>query len=170
MVLKSSRIFRVVSIGDSLRNSKYIKWYVRFDCLDELSVVMCSNSSLEILLYSEILNILQNKREQRNSWNSLESNPKTMLCGSFHAISCNSWWLWMSNSDRQQVPPSLTFASPWAKPISTMDQELLLCFYVSKVHMCSKQEVSSRLKQTILTSNLLITFNYGAFGLHSGLK
>jgi hypothetical protein len=33
-----------------------------------------------------------------------------------------------------------------------------------------KQEISSRLKQIILTSNLPITFNYGAFGLHLGLE
>jgi hypothetical protein len=33
-----------------------------------------------------------------------------------------------------------------------------------------KQEFSSELKQTILTSNLLITLNYGAFGLHLGLE
>jgi hypothetical protein len=101
--------------------------------------MMCSNSSLEVLLYSEILNILQNKWEQHNLWNSLESNPTTILCGSFHAISCNSWWLIMSISDRQQVPPSLTFASPWAKPISTMDQELLQCFHASKVPMRSNK-------------------------------
>jgi hypothetical protein len=97
----SSRIHR----GLSLRNSKYSEWYVRFDRLDELFAMMCSNSSLEVLLYSEILNILQNKWEQHNSWNSLESNPTTMLCGSFHAISYNSWWLIMSISDRQQTPP-----------------------------------------------------------------
>jgi hypothetical protein len=140
MVLKSSRIFRVISIrGLSLWNSKYSEWYVRFDCLNELFAMMCSNSSLEILLYSEILNILQNKWEQHNSWNSLESDPTTMLCGSFPSFSCNSWWLKMSISDHQQVPPSLTFASPWAKPISTMDQELLQCFHVSKVHMRSNK-------------------------------
>jgi hypothetical protein len=33
-----------------------------------------------------------------------------------------------------------------------------------------KQEFSSKLKQTILTSNLPITFYYGAFGLHLGLE
>jgi hypothetical protein len=33
-----------------------------------------------------------------------------------------------------------------------------------------KQEFSSRLEQTILTSNLPITFKYGAFGLHLGLE
>jgi hypothetical protein len=33
-----------------------------------------------------------------------------------------------------------------------------------------KQEFSSGLKQTILTSNLPITFSYGAFGLHLGLE
>ena len=37
-------------------------------------------------------------------------------------------------SDR---PPSLSFASPWAKVNSAMDQELLQCFHTSKVHMCS---------------------------------
>jgi hypothetical protein len=133
--------------------------------------MVCSVSSLEIFLYGEILNILQNKWEQHNSWNSLESNPTTMLCGSFHAISCNSWWLWMSNSDRQQVPPSLTFASPWAKLISTMDQELLQCFYALKVYMCSKQEFSCGLEQTILTFRLTrITFNHGAFSLYLGLE
>jgi hypothetical protein len=63
--------------------------------------MVCSVSSLEILLCVEILNILQNKWEQHNSWNSLESNPTTLLCGSFHAISCNRWWLIMSISDRQ---------------------------------------------------------------------
>jgi hypothetical protein len=33
-----------------------------------------------------------------------------------------------------------------------------------------KQEFSFELKQTILTSNLPVTFNYGVFGLHSSLK
>jgi hypothetical protein len=33
-----------------------------------------------------------------------------------------------------------------------------------------KQEISSRLNQTILTSNLPVTFNYGAVSLHLGLK
>jgi hypothetical protein len=33
-----------------------------------------------------------------------------------------------------------------------------------------KQEFFSRLGQTILTSKLPITFNYGAFGLHLGLE
>jgi hypothetical protein len=33
-----------------------------------------------------------------------------------------------------------------------------------------KQEFSSVLEQIILTSNLPITFNYGAFGLHLGLE
>jgi hypothetical protein len=33
-----------------------------------------------------------------------------------------------------------------------------------------KQEFSSGLGQTILTSNLPITFNYGAFDLHLGLE
>jgi len=33
-----------------------------------------------------------------------------------------------------------------------------------------KQDFSSRLEQTILTSNLPITFNYGDFGLHLGLE
>jgi hypothetical protein len=116
-----SRIHRRLS----LRCSKYSKWYVRFDRLNELFAMVCSVSSLEILLCGEILNILQNKWEQHNSWSTLESSPTTMLYGLFHTISCNSWWLIMSISDHQQVSPSLTFASPSAKPISTMDQELL---------------------------------------------
>jgi hypothetical protein len=33
-----------------------------------------------------------------------------------------------------------------------------------------KQEFSSGLERTIPTSNLHITFNYGAFGLHLGLE
>ena len=45
----------------------------------------------------------------------------------------------MSNSDRQQVPPSLPFASPLAKPVSIMDQELLQCFHASKLQMCSNK-------------------------------
>jgi hypothetical protein len=53
----SSHIHR----GLSLQNSKYSEWYIRFDRLDELFAMMCSNSSLEMLLYSEMLNILQNK-------------------------------------------------------------------------------------------------------------
>jgi hypothetical protein len=73
----------------------------------------------------------------------------------------------MSISDHQQVPPSLTFARPWAKLISTMYQELLQCFYASKVHMCSKHEFSSGLEQTILTFKLThITFNHEAFSLN----
>jgi hypothetical protein len=63
--------------------------------------MVCFVSSLEILLCGEILNILQNKWEQNNSWNLLESSPTTMLYGSFHVILCNSWWLIMSIRDRQ---------------------------------------------------------------------
>jgi hypothetical protein len=52
-----------------------------------------------------------------------------------------------------------------------MDQELLQCFYASKIPMCSKQEFSSGLEQTILTFKLThITFNHGAFSLHLGLE
>jgi hypothetical protein len=65
--------------------------------------MMCSNSSFEVLLHGEKLRFLQNNSEQQNSWNSLVSNPPTMLCDSFHAISCNNWWLIMSISDRQLV-------------------------------------------------------------------
>ena len=39
------------------------------------------------------------------------------------------WWFIIDVSDRQQFPPRLTFASPWAKLNSPMDQELLQCFH-----------------------------------------
>jgi hypothetical protein len=32
--------------------------------------------------------------------------PYNYAYSSFYAISCNSWWLWMSNSDRQQSQTS----------------------------------------------------------------
>jgi hypothetical protein len=35
------------------------------------------------------------------------------------------WRFIIGVSDRQQAPPHLTFASPWAKPNLVMDQELL---------------------------------------------
>jgi hypothetical protein len=45
---------------------------------------------------------------------------------------------------------------------------MLLCL---KSTMCSKQEFSSGLEQTILTFKLThITFNHGAFSLHLGLE
>jgi hypothetical protein len=53
MVLGSSRIFRIISIGDSLRNSKYSEWYVHFDHLNELFAMVCSISSLVIFLCGE---------------------------------------------------------------------------------------------------------------------
>ena len=37
------------------------------------------------------------------------------------------WRFIIGVSDHQQAPPSLTFASPWAKLNSAMDQELLQC-------------------------------------------
>ena len=40
-------------------------------------------------------------------------------------------------NDRQQAPPSLTFASRKAKLNSEMEQELLQCFHALKVHMRS---------------------------------
>jgi hypothetical protein len=46
----------------------------------------------------------------------------------------------MNNNYRQQAPASLTFASPLAKLNSVnLDQELLQCFYASKVHMHSNK-------------------------------
>jgi hypothetical protein len=46
----------------------------------------------------------------------------------------------MNNNYRQQAPASLTFASPLAKLNSVnLDQELLQCFYASKVHMRSNK-------------------------------
>jgi len=59
---------------------------------------------------------LQNKSEHQNSWNLLESNPTTMLYGWYHVILSNSWWYKIDIKDRQQVLPSIPFASPLAKP------------------------------------------------------
>jgi hypothetical protein len=43
----------------------------------------------------------------------------------------------MVDNYREQAPPSLTFASPLAKLNSAnFDQELLICFHASKVHIC----------------------------------
>jgi hypothetical protein len=141
MVLVCSRVFPSWILPQiwylSLQDSKYRKWYVCFDCLDGLFAMVCFDWSLEVPLYCEILNILQNKWEHQNSWNLLESNPTTIFCEWFHINLCNSWWLNLGFKEHQQVPPHLTFASPWAKPNSTMDQELLQCFHASKVHMCS---------------------------------
>ena len=41
----------------------------------------------------------------------------------------------MNVNYRQQAPPHLTFASPWAKPNLAMDQELHQCFHSLKVRM-----------------------------------
>jgi hypothetical protein len=68
-----------------------------------------SDSSLEVPLYGEILNILQNKWEHQNSWNLLESNPTTIFCESFHSNLCNSWWLNLGFKEHQQWPPSQDF-------------------------------------------------------------
>jgi hypothetical protein len=46
----------------------------------------------------------------------------------------------MVDNYHQQAPPSLTFADPLAKLDSVnLDQELLQCFYASKVHMRSNK-------------------------------
>jgi hypothetical protein len=51
---------------------------------------------------------------------------------------CKLCWCFMIDViDRQQAPPHLTFASPWAKLNLTMDQELLQSFHASKVHKSS---------------------------------
>jgi hypothetical protein len=103
------------------------------------------NSSFEVLLFSEKFNLLQNKWEDQNSWNMLVLNPTTMLCGSFYIISGNSWWLIINIKERQQVSLSLPFASPWAKLISTMDQELLQCFHASK-YTCVQTRILLRIR------------------------
>jgi hypothetical protein len=59
IVLGSSRVLRVIPIEDSLRCSKYDKRYVHLDRLDKLFAMVFSDSSLEILLYDEILHILK---------------------------------------------------------------------------------------------------------------
>jgi hypothetical protein len=45
----------------------------------------------------------------------------------------------MNINYHQQTPPILHFVSPWAKLNLNMDQELLQCFYSSKVHMRSNK-------------------------------
>ena len=44
------------------------------------------------------------------------------------------WQFIIDIKNRQQVSPSIPFASPWAKLNSAMDQELLQYFHASKVH------------------------------------
>jgi hypothetical protein len=47
------------------------------------------------------------------------------------------WQFMIDVNDRQHAPPHLTFAHPWAKLNSAMDQELLQFFHFLKVHMRS---------------------------------
>jgi hypothetical protein len=54
--------------------------------------------------FGEKLNILQDKWKHQNSWNLLESNPITVVCDSFHANLCNSWWLYLEFNDHPQRP------------------------------------------------------------------
>ena len=68
---------------------------------------------------------------------SISFNPIPMFGDGIKYIYRICWWFIIGVNDRQQAPPHLTFASPWAKPNSVMDQELLQCFHASKVHMCS---------------------------------
>jgi hypothetical protein len=69
------------------------------------------------------------------------------------------------NSDRQQAPPSLTFANlNNGSRVATM----LSCL---KSTYAFKQEFSFGLEQTILTFKLThITFYHRAFSLHLGLE
>jgi hypothetical protein len=100
MVIVCSRVF--LSRYLLVRNFDYSKWYIRFNCLDDLFAIIHSDSSFEILLYGENLSILQNKREHENSWNSWESKPITKLYGSFQISLCNSWWFTIDINNRQQ--------------------------------------------------------------------
>ena len=52
----------------------------------------------------------------------------------------------MNVNYHQQAPPYLTFASPWAKPNSAMDQELLQCFHFLKSTLVFNQKFFSGLE------------------------
>ena len=92
-----------------------------------------SNSPFEIILFCEKLNIPWDKWEHQNSWNLLESNPITMFGDGMKHICRLCWRFIIDINNHQQVPPSLTFVSPWAKLNSAIDQKLLQCFHASKV-------------------------------------
>jgi hypothetical protein len=64
-------------------------------------------------------------------------NSKPLLVISIMPLCMFIWLLNMVINHRQQAPSSLTFASLLAKLNSAMDQELLQCFHISKVHMHS---------------------------------
>jgi hypothetical protein len=146
----------------SLWNSEYSKWYVHFDRLDKLFAMVHSNSSLEIILYGEILNILQNKWEHQHSWNSLVSNPTTMHYISILIKLGNSWWSKIDNKGHQQVLPSLPFASPLANYYDGSGVATMLS-HLKSTH-AFKQKFFSGLESIILTFKLThITFNYGTF-------
>jgi uncharacterized tellurite resistance protein B-like protein len=61
MVLGSSIVFRVVPIEDFFTSALNMANDNRLDHLDKLFTMVCSDSSLEILLYNEILHVLQEK-------------------------------------------------------------------------------------------------------------
>jgi hypothetical protein len=58
MVLGSSRVFQVVFIENFFSGAPNM---VCLDHLDKLFAMVCSDSSLEILLYGKISNILHDK-------------------------------------------------------------------------------------------------------------
>jgi hypothetical protein len=63
---------------------------------------------------------------------------------------------------RQQTPPSLPFARPWAKINSVMDQDLLQMLSRFKSTHAFIQELSFGLQRTILTLNLpILPFTMG---------
>jgi uncharacterized membrane protein (DUF106 family) len=64
-------------------------------------------------------------------------NLKPLLVISIVPLCMFYWRLNMVVNYRQQAPPSLTFASPWAKLNLAMDQESLQSFHALKVHMRS---------------------------------
>ena len=122
-----------------------------------------SNSSFEIILFYEKLNIPWDKWEHQNSWNMLESNPITMFGDIIKYICRLCWCFIIGVNDNQQAPPHLTIASPWAKLNLNNGSGVASMFSLLKSTHAFKQEFSFGLEQTNMTFKLIhITFNHGA--------
>jgi hypothetical protein len=84
------------------------------------------------------------------------------------------WWFMMDGNYCQQTPPKLNLCPPWAltnfcNGLGVLGFLKTLKQLLKSTH-AFKQEFSSRLEQTILTSKLThITFNHGACILHLSL-
>ena len=81
------------------------------------------------------------------------------------------WWFIIDINDRQQAPPSLPFASPWAKlNLNNRSGVATMLSRLKSTHAFN-QKFSSGLKKLIWLSNLpILPPTMGLLSLHLGLE